>query len=152
MHSTPSSGCQVSPRRRVAPRALGRKSLSFQAKIVLAHTDAEACRKAVQHFRRSGIELATAGSASEVHQLVQRLEPRVVFLDVNLADESGYLTCAKIKMQHPACKVVMLGKAASPDAQRLAAFAGADALVAWSPNCRDLIAQIPVPAAEARTD
>lgn len=152
MHSTPSFSCQLSPKRKASPRAHRRKFVSSQAKLVLAHTDTAVCRKAAHHFRQAGIELATAGSAGEVHRLIHRLGPQVVFLDVNLADESGYLTCAKIKLQQQACTVILLGNANSAEAQRLAAFAGADALVDRSQSCRELIEHIAHLAVNAKSD
>jgi CheY-like chemotaxis protein len=109
--------------------ALVNKWCGLQPRLVLGHTNEAYRSQASRYFRSLGLNLATAGSAQEIHQLTRVLDPAVVIVDAELPDESGYLTCVKIKQQFPQCKVIVLGCKATKAGERFAAFAGANAFV-----------------------
>ena len=105
--------------------------------LVLAHPYPESQAVLARGFRRLGWDVYTAQSGSEARRLARMLEADMVILHVDLPEESGWLTCAKMKISGPAVRVVLYGPE-SPRLRRLAAFVGAsvllsdaDAVAAW---------------------
>ena len=98
-------------------------------KLVLAHADDDYRRAALRYLRGLGLDLTAGRSAAEAHYLARRLDPAVVILGTTLPDESGYLACAKLKAQHPDCRVILVGRNATAEEARFARFVGAQSLV-----------------------
>jgi DNA-binding NarL/FixJ family response regulator len=119
-----------------------RQSAKRKTKMLLAHADGAYRREVAQSFHALDIELATVGTACAVHRLVRRTKPAVVFLDARLEDESGYLICAKIKLQHPKCKVVLIHQGEGGEAGRFADFVGADAVLDRGDGVQPLVDQV----------
>jgi DNA-binding NarL/FixJ family response regulator len=99
---------------------------SIRPRLVLAHAERGYFTHARGWFRTLGIEVVVARSAQETHTLTHLLDPCVVVMADRLPDESGFLTCAKIKTDHPDCKVILLGQEATSTNFRFAVFAGAE--------------------------
>lgn len=81
-----------------------------------------------RQFRLRGWDPYIAESGPQLRRLVRLLEADLAVLDVALDEESGWLTCAKLREEWPAGRIVLLGRDGARR-RRLAAFAGADALV-----------------------
>jgi len=97
--------------------------------LVLAHADIGFAARVSRQFRLLGWDVYLARTGAEVHRLTQKLAPAVVVLDIDLADESGWLLCDKLSRQEPAPKVVLIGARQTPEQERLASFVGATALI-----------------------
>lgn len=90
--------------------------------------------------RQEGLEVVgEAGSAREALELVRRLAPNVVVLDIRLPGSTGVEACREIKAQHPATRVIML--TSFPDDEVLfdAIAAGADGYVLKQVGSDELI-------------
>lgn len=104
-------GCGVaSPRKRAARVVVGGGAV-FAA-------------RAAERFLACGVDVCTAIALDELHAMAARKNPTAVVLSVEAAGESGYLTCAKLRLTRPKMRVVLVGEA-SPRAERLARFVGA---------------------------
>lgn len=105
-------------------------SFLMQSRLVLGHADEYYRMQTCGYFRALGLDTAAAQSAEEVYELAHRIEPAVIVLGIDLPDESGYLTCAKLKAVDPDCRVILVGKKPIAAQERFAEFVGAEALVA----------------------
>ena len=66
-------------------------------RLVLAHTDAIYAAVASRYFRQCGWEVYLTEAAPQVRRLTREMEPVVVALDVDLREQSGWLTCYKLR-------------------------------------------------------
>jgi DNA-binding NarL/FixJ family response regulator len=73
--------------------------------------------------------VGSAADASGLLEVVQRLEPDVIVLDVNLPNVDGLTACRQIAQANPEMKVIMYTAGNDPDIRRLAFEAGASAFV-----------------------
>jgi LuxR family maltose regulon positive regulatory protein len=69
-------------------------------------------------------------SGAEAQRLAGELLPQVVVLDVDLPDESGWLSAAKILLVHPSRRVVLLTAPADDQLRQRARSIGAAGVVA----------------------
>jgi DNA-binding response OmpR family regulator len=97
--------------------------------LVLAHMDIGFAARVSRQFRLLGWDVYLARTGAEARRLTQKLAPAVVVLDVNLADESGWLLCDKLSREEPAPRIVLIGPQQTPEQERLASFVGAAALI-----------------------
>jgi DNA-binding response OmpR family regulator len=97
--------------------------------LVLAYADSFYAAQACRHFRRLGWEVHLAHTGTEARRLARRLSPAVVVLDSELSDESGWLTCDKLRRDVPGQGVVLVSPDPTDEARELAVFVGASALV-----------------------
>ena len=91
-------------------------------RVVFGGGPAFAARVAEQ-FRRLGWTVCTA-DGEELYALAIRKNPAAVVIPIDAADESGYLTCAKLRLTWPELRVVLVGER-TPKAERFARFVGA---------------------------
>ena len=75
--------------------------------MLLAYSDSAYASRCVRHFRRLGWEVRMVASGVEAQRLAEQVAPHVVVLDVDLADETGWLSSAKMLMRRPELKVVL---------------------------------------------
>jgi DNA-binding response OmpR family regulator len=122
--------------------ARSEKSLSFQPRLVLAYADSAHAALSCRYFRRQGWEVHLANSGCEARRLARALAPRVVVLDTDLRDESGWLTCAKLVAESPDQKVVLVTPTLESDSVAFADFVGAAALVLRSAGAVALVDEV----------
>lgn len=99
---------------------------------VMIVDDHEVVRQGVRSLLESseGIEVrAEAGTVSETMQLVDRVRPDVVIMDVRLADGSGIEATREIRARRPETKVLMLTSFADDEALFASIMAGASGYV-----------------------
>lgn len=75
-------------------------------------------------LRRLGWDVCTVAPGADLPSLALRKNPVAVVLPVEAAGESGFLTCAKLRLMRPRLRVVLVGKP-TPGAERFAGFVGA---------------------------
>lgn len=114
------------------------RTLNFRPRLLLAYSDPAYAALASRHFRRRGWEVHTVGKAADVRRLAFALAPRIVVLDVNLSDESGWLTCAKLLLDRPELRVVLVAPEQSELLARQAAFIGAAGFISREQGCEAL--------------
>jgi DNA-binding response OmpR family regulator len=102
-----------------------RTPLLYRRCLVLAYSDSRHAAACCRQLRRRGWEVHLTGSGAEARRLTTVLSPAVVVLDAALHDESGWLTCAKLRLDNPNQHVLLVCDKAGPEAERFAAFVGA---------------------------
>jgi CheY-like chemotaxis protein len=98
-------------------------------RLVLGYTDSAHASRCVRHFRRLGWEAHMVASGAEAQRLATELLPNVIVLDVDLPDESGWQTAAKILLGQRAPRVLLLASEADEGLDERARSLGAAALV-----------------------
>jgi DNA-binding response OmpR family regulator len=112
--------------------------------LVLAHPDAVYATETCRRFRRQGWDVYQTHGGPEARRLARMLEPHLVVLGVDLDGESGFLTCAKLKRELPAVKVILVSEDAGPRSCSMAVFVGAT-LVRRQDCVASLVAAPPKP-------
>jgi DNA-binding NarL/FixJ family response regulator len=98
---------------------------------VLVVDDSEACRDALAEVVSAAEQFTLAGCAYSGHealQLLPRLDPHLVLLDVRMPGLDGPETARRILKTQPEAVVVLVS--ADPDCESLAASCGATAFLA----------------------
>jgi DNA-binding response OmpR family regulator len=80
--------------------------------------------RTAERFLVRGVDVCTALALDDLHAIAARKNPTAVILSVEAAGESGYLTCAKLRLTRPLVRVVLVGEP-TPAAEKLARFVGA---------------------------
>ena len=75
-------------------------------------------------LRLNGWDICTAATGDDLHTLAVRKNPTAILIPVEACGESGFLTCAKIRLMRPKLSVVLVGEPTA-GAERLARFVGA---------------------------
>ena len=76
------------------------------------------------YFRDLGWDVTHANSGVEAGWMVHRSKTAAMVIMTDNPPESGHLTCAKVRLTSPACRVVLVGPE-SESAARRARYAGA---------------------------
>lgn len=116
---------------------IGTKERAYRPCVVLAKPteDGTATR-----LRRLGWDVYQAGDGPEARRLAKMLEADLVVIDVHMADESGWLTCAKLSQERPGERIILMGEASERNRER-ASFVGASAIVPCDDTLAALVAQ-----------
>ncbi len=109
--STPTRGPSDAARRK-APR------------LVLGLGASPLADAVADHFRTLGWDVTYARSGAEAGWVAHRSKPAAVVLTADQLGESGYLTCAKVRLTRPGVRVVLVGPEDAENARR-ARYAGA---------------------------
>jgi CheY-like chemotaxis protein len=108
-----------------------RDNSSFQGRprLLLAYSDSAHASRCVRFFRRLGWEVHMVASGVEAQRLAGELMPRVIVLDVELPDETGWLSAAKIAIAPPEQRVILLAGHVDEHLQQRAQSLGVAGLV-----------------------
>ena len=77
-------------------------------RLLMAYSDSAHASRCVRQFRRLGWEVHMVASGTLAQRLAIELVPDAVVLDVDLPDESGWLSAAKILLVQPSQRVILL--------------------------------------------
>jgi DNA-binding response OmpR family regulator len=102
--------------------------LAAQPCLVLAHPDPVFTTETSRAFRRQGWDVYPATNGPELRRLTRMLGAHLVILDAELPGESGWLTCAKLRLELPEVRVLLIGDDPSIRQQHRANFIGAAGL------------------------
>jgi DNA-binding response OmpR family regulator len=97
--------------------------------IIIAHHDPAFTKRTSRCFGTLGWQVFTAGTACEARRLARVLSPSAMILDTELPDESGWLMCDKLSLEHPEIKIFLVSPRRSPHQVRFAEFVGAAGLL-----------------------
>jgi DNA-binding NtrC family response regulator len=100
-------------------------------RVVIAHVDTGYADKLRKQLLRIGWEGVVASSAADARSLARSKRTVAAVLDVDLEDESGWLTCVKLLHDQPELRVVLVARDVRPDLKRFADFVGAQALISY---------------------
>jgi hypothetical protein len=110
-----SGGCGVLRERDVKRKAAPR--------IVIAGGPGFAA-SAGEYLYLMGLDVCSAASPDDLHALAIRHRTAAVVLPIEAGGESGFLTCAKLRLTRPKLKFVLVGDP-TPRIERFARFVGA---------------------------
>ena len=97
--------------------------------LIVAHGDSVYAAQACRTFRRLGWDVHQAASGPEVRRLTRTVEPRSMILDALLPNESGWLTCDKLRLECPDVRVILVAVEPGFHEANFSVFVGAAALV-----------------------
>jgi DNA-binding response OmpR family regulator len=120
----------------------GKKSHRHRPRIVMALPDLSFAAKCARDFQQLGWEVFLVESGNEARHLARRLSPKVVVLGTCLPDESGWLTCEKLRGERPRQKVFLVAPKQKADSQAFARFVGAAGLVSQEDSVDALIQKV----------
>src|ERR1700678_708212 len=118
-------------------------SLASHPCLILAHTDAAYAAITSRTFRRLGWDVYPARTGPEARRLSRMLRPNLVVLQVDLPDESGWLTCAKFNAEAPELTILLVARDPDLGEEEFAEFVGAEGLVPLEAGPGGLLARIP---------
>jgi DNA-binding response OmpR family regulator len=99
-------------------------------RLVLAYADSVHAAQCARHCRRQGWEVHQTRCGQEARRLAAALEPKLVMLDAELPGESGWLTAAKLLLERPHQKILLVGPDRNAAREQFACFLGASGFVA----------------------
>jgi DNA-binding response OmpR family regulator len=113
-------------------------------RVVIGHRDVGYASILGRQLAEVGWESVVAGSAAQARVLARGNRTVALLLDVDLPDESGWLTCDKVTRERPELCVVLMSNESRPEDRRFATFVGARAIV--QADSRDPVAPGVFPA------
>lgn len=93
-------------------------------RLLLAYAEPAYASECGRYFRRLGWEVEMVATGAEARALAHEYRPDVVVLDAELADESGWLTSAKISTENTGMRIIVLADE-SPDLSHRLEMVGA---------------------------
>jgi DNA-binding response OmpR family regulator len=109
--------------------------------VILALPDSTLKAVLTERLRQRGWHVWRASSNGEMRQLAAKHFPAAAVLAAEGRDESGWLSCAKLQRAQPRLRVFLIGHE-DPDAECLAGFVGAAALLSPDIDANDLVAEL----------
>jgi len=98
-------------------------------RMLLAYSDAAYASQCGRYFRRLGWEVAMVASGAEARTLAQDYHPDVVVLEVALLDQTGWLTSAKISLENPNLRILLVTDSPHEPSREQLDMIGADQVV-----------------------
>lgn len=86
--------------------------------------------------------VGTVADTSALMESVQRLQPDVIVLDLNLPDLSGLEACRQITQAHPHTKVIVFSAVTDPEVRQRSLAVGASAFVSKLGPVTDLLSAV----------
>ena len=77
-------------------------------------------------LRSAGCDVCSAGDGDEALQQAEAHDPDVIFLDINIPEQDGWLVCSKLKMPLKGPSIVLITGRTERDTDRFASFVQAD--------------------------
>ncbi len=93
-------------------------------RLVLGLAPSQLADAVATHFRTLGWDVTRAKSGVEAGWHAHRGKPAALVLSADFPGESGHLTCAKVRLTSPNCRIVLVGPG-DPVSARRARYAGA---------------------------
>ncbi len=96
--------------------------------LLVAHSDEHRAALISRAFRRLGYDTYSARNGPEARRLARLLDAEVMVMAADLEEESGWLTCEKVRHDLPYVKVFLIGKC-DRENEAFARFVGAACLI-----------------------
>jgi DNA-binding response OmpR family regulator len=107
-------------------------------RIIIAHSNPAFTSAVERAFRRHGWVVAQAADGAEARRLTE-VPADLIVLDTELAEESGWLTCAKLTLRRTREAVVLVADELSEGDADFAAFSGAVRLMSRAEGVAPLL-------------
>ncbi len=111
-------------------------------RLVVAHGDPVYAALVCHTFHQLGWDVYLADSGPELRRLARRVQAQFVVLDALLPNESGWLTCDKLRLELPETRVIIVAVAPGFHEANFAVFVGAAALVDQGDGVQALLDEI----------
>jgi len=98
-------------------------------RLLMAYANSAHAALTSRQFRRQGWEVHLVHSGVEARRIAGLLRPQLVLLDVDLPDESGWLSCAKLLRECADLRVYIVGDEQRADSAAFSAFVGATGFI-----------------------
>ena len=83
--------------------------MGSQKTAIIIDDDEEIVESFVQFLKRFNVEtLAVAFNGKTANELYKKHKPDVVFLDLIMPEQDGFITCKKLKKEFPDAKVIVI--------------------------------------------
>ena len=82
--------------------------------MLLGYVDSAHAALCGRHFRRLGWEVHLVSSAAEAYRFLLTNSPRAIVLDTELPDETGWLACAKLRLEDTNSRLFLLAPQRTP--------------------------------------
>ena len=111
-------------------------------KILIAHPDLS-YRTAVAWFlRQHGCQVTATGTGASLREWARISRPDICLVADRLGDESGFLTSAKLRMEFPRARILLLVERISPEDERFARYAGAEGVLRRQEGMKGLLERV----------
>src|SRR5260370_22912346 len=97
--------------------------------LILAHPDPTYTATVARSFRRLSWSVQTAQTADEARRLARDHAADLIVLAADLAGESGWLACEKLRTELPRVKVVLVAEEPAAYLESFPRFTGSTALL-----------------------
>jgi DNA-binding response OmpR family regulator len=111
-------------------------------RLVVAHGDPAYAALVCHTFHRLGWDVYLADSGPAVRKLAREVGAQFVVVDALLPNESGWLTCDKLRLELPEARAVIVAVAPGFHEANFAVFVGAAALVDQGDGVQALLDEI----------
>jgi CheY-like chemotaxis protein len=111
-------------------------------RLLMAYSDSAHASRCVRQFRRLGWEVHMVASGALVQRLAIELMPDAIVIDVDLPDESGWLSAAKILLVQPSQRIILLADSFDANERERARSLGVVGMVRREDGMGDLTALV----------
>ncbi|MFI5381939.1 MAG: response regulator [Tepidisphaerales bacterium] len=101
----------------------------YRPHVIIAHSSPAYAHAVARAFRRQGWIALQAADGPDARLAATNCPGSLIVLDVDLPGESGWLTCAKLHMDNPDHRVVLVAAHQSERNDDFAEFSGATRMV-----------------------
>lgn len=77
-------------------------------------------------LRSAGFNVRAAADGERALEQAEVNAPDIVFLDINIPEQDGWLVCSKLKMRHNGPRIILMTGRSESDTDRFARFVHAD--------------------------
>jgi DNA-binding response OmpR family regulator len=130
--------------------ALSEEAVGCRPELILSHRDPRHAALLGEAFRQRGFCVHPARAGWEVRALAQSLVAPTVLLSTEQLEESGWLTCAKLRSEQPHLRIFLVAPTVTAERRRFALFVGAAGLLGHQDDPRAVVRAVcgaPLPAA-----
>lgn len=108
---------------------MNRFMMNGRPRLLLIYSDSAHASRCGRYFRRLGWEVRLVSSGSEAQKQLAEFRPDYAVVDVDLPDESGWLTCAKMMLMPGAPQVIIQTSSRDAVDARFMTFLNLDGMV-----------------------
>jgi DNA-binding response OmpR family regulator len=98
------------------------KNFRFRPRLVIAHDDCDYLVAVYRYFHLLGWEVFHAANGPAARRLAREQAPEAVVLGLDLPGDSGWLSCAKLRLERPRLPILLVADEPTSIDSRCAAF------------------------------
>ncbi len=94
--------------------------------VLVVDDDSDIVEFVTHVLRSANCKVCSAGDGEQALQQADENNPSVVFLDINIPEQDGWLVCSKLKMRLGGPRIILMTGRSEQDTDRFAHFVHAD--------------------------